>query len=49
MRNLIRAGAIVIGRTNTPEFSFRATTDLHGRTFSPWNDSGGAGAGVMMG
>ena len=40
VRNLKKAGAIVIGRTNTPEFSFRATTDnaLHGRTFNPWND-----------
>ncbi|NNF78673.1 MAG: amidase, partial [Rhizobiales bacterium] len=56
--NFKKAGAIPIGRTNTPEFSFRATTvnELHGRTFSPWNDwasaggsSGGAAAGVMMG
>ncbi|MCP5074576.1 MAG: amidase, partial [Rhodobacteraceae bacterium] len=56
--NLRKAGAIVIGRTNTPEFSFRATTDneLHGRTFNPWNDwastggsSGGASAAVMSG
>jgi len=56
--NLKRAGAIVIGRTNTPEFSFRATTvnELHGRTYNPWNEnasaggsSGGAGAAVMMG
>ncbi|HUS95776.1 MAG TPA: amidase family protein [Hyphomicrobiaceae bacterium] len=58
VRNLTKAGAIVIGRTNTPEFSFRATTDnpLHGRTFNPWNDraspggsSGGASAAVMSG
>ena len=58
VRNFMKAGAIVIGRTNTPEFSFRATTanELHGRTFNPWNDwaaaggsSGGAAAGVMMG
>jgi amidase len=58
VRNLLAAGAVPIGRTNTPEFSFRATTDneLHGRTFNPWNDvasaggsSGGAAAGVMMG
>jgi len=58
VRNLKRAGAIVIGRTNTPEFSFRATTDnaLHGRTFNPWNNwasaggsSGGAAAAVMSG
>ncbi|MEM1046266.1 MAG: amidase family protein [Pseudomonadota bacterium] len=56
--NLKKAGAIVIGRTNTPEFSFRATTEneLHGRTFNPWNDwasaggsSGGASAAVMSG
>lgn len=58
VKNLKKAGAIVIGRTNTPEFSFRATTDneLHGRTFSPWNDwassggsSGGASSAVMAG
>ncbi len=56
--NLKRAGAIVIGRTNTPEFSMRSTTDneLHGRTMNPWNDwataggsSGGAAAAVMSG
>ncbi len=58
VRNLKQAGAIVIGRTNTPEFSFRGTTvnELHGRTYNPWNDwaaaggsSGGAAAGTMMG
>lgn len=58
VKNLKNAGAIVIGRTNTPEFSFRATTDnpLHGRTKSPWNDwvssggsSGGASSAVMAG
>ncbi len=56
--NLLNAGAIVIGRTNTPEFSFRADTDnvLHGRTNNPWGrhispggSSGGAGAAVMAG
>ncbi len=56
--NLHKAGAIVIGRTNTPEFSFRADTDnpLHGRTHNPWGrhispggSSGGAGAAVMAG
>ncbi len=56
--NLRQAGAIVIGRTNTPEFSYRGSTDnpLHGRTFNPWNDwasaggsSGGASAAVMSG
>lgn len=58
VRNLQDAGAIVIGRTNTPEFSFRATTDneLYGRTMNPWNDtasaggsSGGAAAAALMG
>ncbi len=56
--NLKRAGAVIIGRTNTPEFSFRADTDnpLHGRTHNPWGahispggSSGGAGAAVMAG
>ena len=58
VRNLEQAGAVVIGRTNTPEFSFRAETDnpLFGRTHNPWGDhvspggsSGGAGAAVMAG
>ena len=58
VRNLKKAGAIVIGRTNTPEFSFRATTDneLYGRTLNPWDDdaspggsSGGAAAAAMEG
>ncbi len=56
--NLKNAGAIVIGRTNTPEFSMRGTTEneLHGRTYNPWNDwasaggsSGGAASAVMSG
>ncbi|MEM9248425.1 MAG: amidase [Pseudomonadota bacterium] len=58
VRNLRAAGAVVIGRTNTPEFSFRADTDnpLYGRTHNPWGrhlsaggSSGGAGAAVMAG
>ncbi|MGA0838865.1 MAG: amidase [Pseudomonadales bacterium] len=56
--NLRRAGAIIIGRTNTPEFSIRATTDnpLRGRTRNPWHpdmspggSSGGAGAAAAAG
>jgi len=33
-----RAGAIIVGRTNTPAFSLRWHTDneLRGRTFNPW-------------
>ena len=58
VKNLLDAGAVVIGRTNTPEFSFRADTDnpLHGRTYNPWGkhlsaggSSGGAGSAVMAG
>ena len=58
VQHLLDAGAVIIGRTNTPEFSFRADTDnpLHGRTWNPWGrhvspggSSGGAGAAVMAG
>lgn len=58
VRALKAAGAVIIGRTNTPEFSFRADTDnpLYGRTHNPWGDhvsaggsSGGAGSAVMAG
>ncbi|MBI1239749.1 MAG: amidase [Alphaproteobacteria bacterium] len=56
--NLLNAGAVIIGRTNTPEFSLRAFTDnpLFGPTKNPWNpavtcggSSGGAGAGLAAG
>ena len=56
--NLRRAGAIVIGRTNTPAFSMRWFTDnaLHGATRNPWNpartpggSSGGAAAATASG
>src|SRR5438552_3424988 len=56
--NWKRAGAIIIGRTNTPAFSFRLDTvnDLRGRTFSPWSkahtpggSSGGAASSVAAG
>ncbi len=48
--NLRNAGAVVVGRTNTPEFSFRWFTDnpLRGATRSPWNREvtpGGSGGG----
>ena len=58
VRNLLEAGAIIAGRTNTPELSMRPTTDnpLHGRTLNPWDDdtspggsSGGASAAAAMG
>ncbi|THH35099.1 amidase [Aliishimia ponticola] len=56
--NLKRAGAVVVGRTNVPAFSFRwfTDTDLHGRTYnphgrtlSPGGSSGGAGVAVATG
>ena len=39
VRNFKKAGAIVIGLTNTPEFSFRGFTEnpLHGLTLNPWD------------
>ncbi|MCY1276017.1 Acylamidase [compost metagenome] len=56
--NLRRAGAVVIGRTNTPPYSFRWFTEnsVYGRTCNPWSggvtsggSSGGAGAAVASG
>src|SRR5262245_32860357 len=58
VRNLRRAGAIIVGRTNTPELSMRVTTvnPLHGRTRNPWHpdaspggSSGGAGVAAAAG
>ena len=58
VRNLRAAGAVIFGRTNTPEFSMRATTvnPLFGRTHNPWHSeasaggsSGGAGAAAAAG
>ena len=56
--NLRRAGAVLVGRTNTPEVSMRPTTNnpLYGLTRNPWDDrissggsSGGAGSAVLAG
>ena len=56
--NLLRAGAVIIGRTNTPEMSYRWHTDnpLRGETRNPWSSartpggsSGGAAASVVSG
>ena len=58
VRRLLDAGAIIVGRTNTPEFSMRATTNnaLFGLTLNPWDariscggSSGGAAAAVATG
>jgi amidase len=56
--NWRRAGAVIVGRTNTPAFSLRWHTDndLRGRTYNPWartrtpgGSSGGAAASVASG
>jgi amidase len=56
--NLRKAGAVIIGRTNTPAFSLRWFTrnSLHGHTRNPWSrsltpggSSGGAAAAVAAG
>jgi amidase len=56
--NLRKAGAIPMGRTNTPEFSLRYFTDntLRGQTLNPWNkaitpggSSGGASSACASG
>ena len=56
--NWKRAGAVIIGRTNTPAFSLRWHTDndLRGRTHNPWarartpgGSSGGAAAALAAG
>lgn len=55
---LVRDGAIVVGRTNTPTFGAKGVTDnpLFGPTRNPWNlertpcgSSGGAGAALAAG
>lgn len=56
--NLRRAGAVIVGRTNTPAFSLRWFTNnaLHGHTYNPRNhdvtpggSSGGAAAATAAG
>jgi len=58
VERLKAAGAIVMGKTNTPEFGFMGVTDnlLFGLTRNPWNlerhaggSSGGAAAAVVAG
>jgi amidase len=56
--NFRAAGAVILGMTNTPEFSLRAFTDnpLHGQTYNPWDpaitcggSSGGGAASTAAG
>ncbi len=45
VRRLRRAGAIILGKTNTPEFAAGGNTwnDVFGRTRNPWNPDRSAG------
>jgi amidase len=56
--NLLKAGAVIIGRSNVPAFTFRwfCDNDLHGKTLNPWDpaltpggSSGGAASAVAVG
>jgi Asp-tRNA(Asn)/Glu-tRNA(Gln) amidotransferase A subunit family amidase len=58
VQRLRRAGAVIVGRTNNPEFCYRGYTDnaVFGLTRNPWSlgrtpggSSGGAGASVAYG
>ncbi|MBM7646525.1 amidase/aspartyl-tRNA(Asn)/glutamyl-tRNA(Gln) amidotransferase subunit A [Scopulibacillus daqui] len=58
VKRLKEAGAIIMGKTNTPEFGHKATTDnpLFGAARNPWNkektaggSSGGSAAAVAAG
>ena len=58
VRRLVRAGAIMVGKTTTPEFAYDSFTasPLWGITRNPWNtertpggSSGGSGAAVASG
>jgi aspartyl-tRNA(Asn)/glutamyl-tRNA(Gln) amidotransferase subunit A len=58
VERLRAAGAIILGKTNTPEFGWKGVTDnlLFGPTRNPWNldltpggSSGGAGAAAAAG
>lgn len=55
---LVEAGAVVVGKTNNPEFCYAGTTDspLFGKTHNPWGlsrtpggSSGGSGAALAAG
>jgi amidase len=56
--NFRKAGAVIVGRTNTPAFSHAWFTDndLHGATYNPWSrrltpggSSGGAASAIAAG
>lgn len=56
--NILQAGAVLLGRTNTPAFSYRwftnnrlhgATLNPHDHSLTPGGSSGGAGSAVASG
>ena len=58
VERMVAAGAVIVGRTNIPEFAFQGYTDndLHGPTRNPWGpewspggSSGGSGAALAAG
>ncbi|KKN20078.1 hypothetical protein LCGC14_0939290 [marine sediment metagenome] len=58
VKRLRKAGCVILGKTNTPEFGFKGVTDnlIFGSTLNPWDlektsggSSGGAGAAVVSG
>lgn len=58
VERMLRAGAIMVGKTNTPEFGYQAVCDspLFGATRNPWNldrttggSTGGSAAAVATG
>ena len=58
VRRLLAAGAVVVGRTNVPEFCYRGfcTNELYGTTSNPWDlgrtpggSSGGSASAVAAG
>ena len=58
VKRLTRAGAVIFGKTNTPEFTFdwQTSNALHGTTNNPWDEtrspggsSGGSAAAIAAG
>jgi Asp-tRNA(Asn)/Glu-tRNA(Gln) amidotransferase A subunit family amidase len=58
VERFVAAGAVIVGRTNIPEFAFQGWTDndVHGPTRNPWGlewspggSSGGSGAALAAG
>jgi aspartyl-tRNA(Asn)/glutamyl-tRNA(Gln) amidotransferase subunit A len=52
-RRMREAGAVILGKTNTPEFGFKAVTDnrVFGATANPWNTGltpGGSSGGAAV-